>query len=467
MRAESERAYQDGGLAAATLPPPDDEDDFDPSLATGVDEILQSVTPDPSIDLHKMARTTRDTALQQLRAGQSEFQERRARQNKRAEQDRWFALAQGMLAPTQTGGFGESLGTTAGALRAQSAQQAQIEATHAEEEQRFAEREHEIAGDYFDALGNLEGFKNTSRARVVGTRIVINPNQMDDVKSGKIREADADRVIASIVMMPTGQTVNRIETVDGRAIEEGGDPLIVIDPKLSPTQAAAQKAATETAGLSVRSQADTAKLGVNALPIMTRLQKAYGLLQTLKEDTSGLNEQIRTVAQWAGISEVIDDNTTLATIHSMFGRKVLDDLRLLTGSKTDFEYVQIEKQNAGLKKSVPENLMILDENMRMLNELIDKGEFAAQNLAAGPGTGEKEFWLKNYTRYRQSQAEAAMEYDEVTRQAPPSKLESLVKMYQESEGNPEEQKYLIKAFREYYDIPDEVALKLREMGAAI
>jgi len=200
---------------------------------------------------------------------------------------------------------------------------------------------------------------------------------------------------------------------------------------------------------------------------MTRLQKAYGLLQTLKEDTSGLNEQIRTVAQWAGISEVIDDNTTLATIHSMFGRKVLDDLRLLTGSKTDFEYVQIEKQNAGLKKSVPENLMILDENMRMLNELIDKGEFAAQNLAAGPGTGEKEFWLKNYTRYRQSQAEAAMEYDEVTRQAPPSKLESLVKMYQESEGNPEEQKYLIKAFREYYDIPDEVALKLREMGAAI
>ena len=467
MRSEVERTYQTGGLAQVAGPPDEEEEGFDVAQATGVNEILESVGTSPGPDLYKMAAMNRDTAIQQLRAGQAEFTERKARQNKRAEQDKWLALAQGMLAPTQTGGFGESLGTAAGALRDQSAQQMEVEALHAAEEQRFAERETEVAGDYFDALSNLEGFKNNSRARVVGTRIVINPNQMDDVKSGKLREADADRVIASIVMLPSGETVNRIETVDGRAIEEGGDPLIVIDPKLSPTQAAAQKAATETAGLSVRSQVDVAKLGVNALPIMTRLQKAYGLLGDLKEDTSGLNEKIRTVAQFAGITELIDDNTELATLHSMFGRKVLDDLRLLTGSKTDFEYVQIEKQNAGLKKSVPENLMILDENMRMLNELIDKGEYAAQTLSEGPGTQEKTFWLDNYTRYRKSQAEAAVQYDAKTREAPVSKEETLVKMYQENEGNREEQIYLLEAFREYYDITDEVALALRKMGAPL
>lgn len=462
MRSEVERAYQNGGLAQVALPPDeDDEGGFDPASVTGVDEILASVDPSPGPDLYKMARVTKDTALEQLRAAQGEFQERRAKQNKRAEQDRWLAMAQAMLSPTKTGGFGENVGMAAGTLRDQSAQQAQVEALHAAEEQRFAEREHEIAGDYFDALGNLEGFKNNSRARVVGSKTVIDPAQADAVASGEMLEQDADRVWANAIMQPDGKVETSI------ALDLEGTPYRVVEPRKDPQQAAAQTAATTGAAAAVTTQFTYAKEGLSVLPMVRRYQRAYQRLSELKEDTSGLNEKIRAFAQFAGITELIDDNTTLAQLHSMFGRAVLQDLRLLTGSKTDFEYTQIEKMNSSLKKSVPENLAIIEEQLHVLNMKIDKGEHAAQNISEGPGIDSKDFMLEEYLRYRQQQAEAAIAYDAETRQAPESKLDALIEAVQQNEGNLEEQGYHIQSFREFYDIPEEVALQLRSVGAGI
>ncbi len=456
------KKFQNGGLAEVALPPDDDDEEgFDPASVTGVDEILASVTPSPGPDLYKMARVTKDTALEQLRAAQGEFQERRARQNKRAEQDRWLAMAQAMLSPTKTGGFGENVGMAAGALRAQSAQQTETESLHAAEEQRFAEREHEIAGDYFDALGNLEGFKNNSRARVVGSKTVIDPAQADAVASGEMKEMDADRVWANAIMQPNGTVETSI------ALDLEGRPYRVVEPRKDPQQAAAQTAATTGAAAAVTSQFTYAKEGLSVLPMVRRYQRAYQRLSELKEDTSGLNEKIRSFAQFAGITELIDDNTTLATLHSMFGRAVLQDLRLLTGSKTDFEYTQIERMNAGLTKSVPENLSIIEEQLNVLNMKIDKGEHAAQNISEGPGIESKDYMLEEYLRYRQQQAEAAIAYDEQTRQAPESKLDALIEAVRQNEGNLEEQSYHIQSFREFYDIPEEVALKLRSAGAGI
>jgi undecaprenyl pyrophosphate synthase len=456
------KKFQNGGLAQVAGPLDEDEEEgFDAAQGMGVDQILSSVGAETPPDLYKMAAMNRDTALQQLRAGQAEFSERRDRQNKRAKQDRWLAMAQAMLSPTKTGGFGENLGMAAGALRDQSAQQMEVESLHAAEEQRFAEREMEVAGDYFDSLANLEGFKNNSRARVVGTKTVITPEDNARIAAKEITEADAERNVISIIMQPDGKTVSRIEK------DANGRPWVIVDPKLVPSQAAAQTVATVTAASSVRSQFDTAKMGVNAIPIVTKLQRAYGLLRSLKEDTSGLNEKIRQVAQWAGISELIDDNTTLAVIHQMFGRQVLDDLRMLTGSKTDYEYGKVEGMNANLGKSVPESLAILDEHMIRLNEMVDKGEFAAQNISQGPGTEEKDFLLKQYLNHRKFQAEAAVEYDAKTREAPESKLESLIEAVRQNEGNLEEQSEHIKMFRKYYDIPEEVELILRTAGAGI
>jgi len=455
------KKFQAGGLAAVNLDEDEEEGGFfDVSQATGVDEILASVTPSPAPDLQKMARMNRDTALQQLRAGQSEFEQRQARQQKQAEQDRWFALAQGMLAPTQTGGFGENIGMAAGALREQSAQQALIEEKQALQHQKFAEREHEIASDYYDALENLSGFKSTSRARVVGTQTVIAPDQLQAVKDGTIKEADAERNIISIIMQPDGTTISRVER-DAAT----GEPYRIVDPGKVPAQAAAQKAATVTAGKAMENMIAQAKMGVEAIPSVNRLQRAYGLLTTLREDTSGLSEKIREVAQWAGISEVIDDNTTLSVLHGMFGRQVLSDIRVLTGNKTDYEFKKVSDMNAILGKDTEANLGLLDEQMNVLDEIITRGEYAAQELTEGPGTEEKSFWQDQYLRFRKQQAEAAMEYDAATRTAPPLKEEQLIKLFQGAADNPDEQAYLIEAFEEHYDLTDEVRLALRELGA--
>jgi hypothetical protein len=372
-----------------------------------------------------------------------------------------------MLAPTQTGAFGENVGMAAEQLRGANALTFEQEQAIAEEEERLLHREYEIAGDYFDSLANLEGFKNNSRARVVGTSTAIDPRQAAAVRDGTMRESDADRVMISTIMQPDGTTISRVETTDGIPFEQGGDPFIIVDPRKVPSQAAAQTAATVTASEAVKSAVTVAKLGVDAIPMVTRLQRAYGLLSSLKEDTSGLNEKMRQVAQWAGISEVIDDNVTLATLHKMFGSQILQDLRLLTGSKTDFEYQKVEGMNARLGASVAENIGIIDEHMLMLNEMVDKGEFAAQNLAEGPGTEEKGFWLKQYLNHRKSQAELAAEYDAETRQAPDHQLQRLMEKMQEAQGNPDEQGLLIKEFREYYDIPENIQLELRKAGVAI
>jgi len=457
-------AYQAGGLAAVTE---EEEEVFDPSAMTGTEEIIEEVKPDPIGELRKMATMTKDDALARLRESRDTLAARRTKQEQRAEQDRWLALAQSMLSPTRTGAFGENVGMAAGQLRDVNAQTFEQEAVLAEEEERLLHREYEIAGDYFDSLANLEGFKSTSRARVVGSITVTDPRDQAKVDQGLMRESEAKRVTLSTVMMPNGDTHSEIETVDDIPYAEGGVPYSVVDPRKVPSQAAAQKTAEQVASEAAKTQFLTAKKGMDAIPMVTRLQRAYGLLQGLDEDTSGLNEKMRQVAQWAGISEVITDNVELATLHKMFGAQILQDLRLLTGSKTDFEYTKVEQQNARLGASVAENLGIIDEHMFMLNEMIDKGEYAAQRMSTGPGTEEKGFMLEQYLRHRQSQADAAREYDQETRAAPEDKLRELIRAVENNVGSPEEQKFHIDAFDQFYDIPEDVKLRLRAAGAGI
>ena len=197
------------------------------------------------------------------------------------------------------------------------------------------------------------------------------------------------------------------------------------------------------------------------------MQEAYTHLGTLREDTSGLTEAMRRVATFAGITEVIDDNTTLSRLHRLFGDKVLADLHLLTGTKTDFEYKKMEELNAGLGKDVDSNLGIIDDQMTRLYEMVDKGEYAAQRISEGPGMAERDFMLEQYTRWRQKQSDAALEYDKVTRLAPPSKEDALIQNIRGAGGNKDEINAQIEMFEEFYDLTDEVRLQLRELGADI
>ncbi len=450
------KRFQTGGLAAVTPPQDEETVPFNPADVTGTEELV----PDPLEELRGMATMNRDTAMARLRQSRENLAERRTKQERRAAQDKWLALASAMLSPTRTGAFGENLGMAAEGIMGARALGAQQEQAMADEEARLLDAEFRVAGDYYDALTNLQGFKSTSRARVIGTTTAIDPAQLDAVNSGEMREADADRVIVSMIMQPDGTTVARVER------DDQGRPFRIVDPRRVPSQAAAQEAATATARSATQSAVDTAKTGIQAMSALRRLQRAREMLEGLTEDTSGLNEIIRNVAQFAGISEAIDDNTTLATLHSMFGKQVLADLRLLTGSKTDFEMQQVERMNARLSANVDENLAILDEQLAVLGEIVDKGEFAAQNLSEGPGTEERDFWLQQYLSFRENQAQAAAEYEE--RQlliAPPEANEYLLEQLKLNRGNTEAQRLLIQQYQQRFNIPPEMAVPIRETGA--
>ncbi len=123
--------------------------------------------------------------------------------------------------------------------------------------------------------------------------------------------------------------------------------------------------------------------------------------------------------------------------------------------------------NANLGKDIESNLGIIDEQLGVLDEMVTKGEFAAQELKEGPGTEEKAFWLEQYLRFREQQAQAAIEFNRESRVAPRSKEEQLIKLYRQNAGNPTEQAYLLDAFEELYDFTDEIRLQLRQLGAEL
>ncbi len=459
-----------GALEQAALPPLGEEErqqalaNFDPSSVTGTEEIIEAVQPDPLAELRKMATMTKDDAMARLRESRATLAKRRTKQERGAEQDRWLALAQGMLSPTQTGAFGENVGMAAENLRGANAMTFKQEQAIAEEEERLLTREYAVAGDYFDSLANLEGFKSNTRARVVGLRDVISPADQIRIQKGEITEAEAERNFVSVIMQPDGTTVGRLER------QQDGTPWIMVNPNKDPSQLAAQTTAKNVASLSVQNANKQANDGILMMPAILRLRRAHNLLVTLDENTSGLNEAIRTVAQWAGISDTaISDNTTLAALHRLFGDQVLVDLKVLTGNKTDFEYKKMEELNAGLKKSVPENLAILEQGMIKMNEIIERGEYAAQMLAESPGNEEAKHWQNQYVRFQKESAELMQlrEIEQGPPAVPQATLDKFMLLMQEAQGNPTEQKRIMDLFRKRAEIPQELIVPLRELGAPL
>ncbi len=77
------------------------------------EDIIEDVMPDPLEGVMPDPVRAATSSLSQARARLSALQEKR---ESRSKTDKWLALAQGMLSPTKTGGFGESLSLSAGAI---------------------------------------------------------------------------------------------------------------------------------------------------------------------------------------------------------------------------------------------------------------------------------------------------------------------------------------------------------------
>jgi len=128
--------YQVGGLAAIAGVPLRSDDDDDESITR---ELVESAKPDPVRDLRKRMKINRDQAMTSLRSAREAILSQRA-----DPAAKWFALAQGMLAPTRTGGFGESLGATAGLLGIERKERRATEIAQAEKLRAIEASEHQV-----------------------------------------------------------------------------------------------------------------------------------------------------------------------------------------------------------------------------------------------------------------------------------------------------------------------------------
>lgn len=156
--------YQSGGLAEvagsyddeenASMPDPSVDPEQPGALeqvATPIsEEIVANAMPDPLRKAREINTMSRDAAIARLTAGRDALQKKQYDPSAK-----WLAMAQGFLAPTRTGGFGESVSNAAGRVgdvvkdtqdynTGHEKQLLDLEAEMAKAEESYSEREIDI-----------------------------------------------------------------------------------------------------------------------------------------------------------------------------------------------------------------------------------------------------------------------------------------------------------------------------------
>jgi len=463
MRSEVERAYQGGGDVEEAIP---------------VNQLIERVVdPTPGQSLQSMIMEHRDQALERLRAGQTAMQERHVQQRKDAEQAKWFSLAQGMLAPTKTGGFGESLGATAGLMRQEASLRQQQEQSMAEEAMAYQEQEQEIGTGAIEQLTDVEEAAaragTASRPRVAGQTKIYNEEDLAAFRAGEENPATGEKWKredmrinwVNAKLMPDGSTQYEI------AGAPGAEPFQVVDAKSDPNLAALLAAATKSGTMGTEGIIMDARAGLDVMENVRGYQKASILLRNLVNDPSGLREKVRTFANFVGLSEeLVPDHTPLARLQGLFGERVLQQLGRLTGTKSNFEYKKVEANNANLGQNVDDNMGLIMDSLASLQRVIDVGEIAAGQLTGIPGINQ-DYMLGRYSRFRDEQKQLQLSQEKDSRVPVPGASEILLQQIQDlgPAATKEQHDEIMKVFTETkgWDIPDETKVELRKLGVGI
>lgn len=461
------KRFQNGGLV-----------EEDEETAIPVNQLIERVVdPTPGQNLPKMIIEHRDQALERLRSGQGEMQARHARMRKDAEQAKWFALAQGMLAPTKTGGFGESVGTTAGLMRQESALRQQQEQSMAEEALAYQEQEAGIGTEAIEQLTDVEEAQyrasQASRPRVAGQTKIYNQDDLRAFRAGEENPATGaqwkreDMRInwVNAKLMPDSTTQYEI------AGEPGGEPFQVVDAQSDPNLAALLASATKSGTLGTENIIMDARAGLDVMQTVRNYQKASTLLQNLVNNPGGLREKVRTFANFFSLSEeLVPDNVSLARLQGLFGEQVLNDLGRLTGTKSNFEYKKVEANNANLGQNVDENMGLVMDSLAALHRVIDEGERAAGALTGVPGINQ-DYMLNRYARFRDEQKQMQLSQEKDSRVPVPGATDVLLQQIRDlGEGaSKEEHDKVLKMFTETkgWDIPEDTKTELRKLNVGI
>jgi hypothetical protein len=313
-----------------------------------------------------------------------------------------------MLAPTRTGGFGESVGAAAGMIR----------------EARGEHREAltNIEKDLLDAEVKQQTLLQSARARLGGSSKVYHPD--DQVKYPN--DPSKWRHIEKQTIVHSDGTTEHIFT--GLANGEILEVVSNLNPTAVSEAALAKKAATDTATL--RSHEITT--GLNSTLAVNKLQTARDIFAGIS--TSGIKGKFIDFAQFVNIP--LDENADFQLARRLMGAEVLNQLTLLTGTKTDFEYKKIEELNASTAKGKEANLAIIDDMLKRYENMIKFGEEAALERAKDPDT---DLSVGRFRTFRSEQsARAEMKQVQQATQVQPSDAAAdadLIKLFDTNNAN--------------------------------
>lgn len=373
-------ADQTGGLAAVTGVDPDEQDD--PSLVE-VPGALEEVTGRkptylPTQSSRAGKAMTNTDALKRLEEARLRLVERRDA-IAADKSGRWLALAQGMLAPTKTGGFGESVGAAAGLIR------------EAKGEHREALTN--IEKDLLDAEVKQQTLLQSARARLGGSSKVYHPDDQVEFPDDptKWRHIEKQTIVHS-----DGTTEHIFTgTEDGQILE--------VVSNLNPTAVSEAEAAKKAAGDDTKLRSHEIEQGLNSTLAVNKLQTARDIFAGIS--TSGIKGKFIDLAQFFGIE--IGENADFQLARRLMGAEVLNQLTLLTGTKTDFEYKKIEELNASTAKGKEANLAIIDDMLKRYENMIGFGEDAALQRAQDRGDPKTDLSVMRFRNFRSEQAAAA------------------------------------------------------------
>ena len=355
-----------GGLAAVT--DIEEEEVITPDSIDVGELVSRTTDPKPGQSITSMILQHKQESMDLLRDGRSRIAERRAAQAKADNRNKWLSLAQGMLAPTRTGSFGESLGASAGLLR----QESELRSKHAqgfgEEESGYDAAEMDAKGQSIDQLIAMDkaGRNRFGQTTVGGPETAVHP---DDVNNGPENQR---LVLAQAYQDPNADNMDEsIQTVFLK--DENGEYILAAD-RTDPTRMGAITRAQERAQQEETRSQTTIGDALIAHGSMYDINRAMSILEQVDPttiSTSGINKLKNTVANILGVS--FGDTEDLTELQMIIADNYLKRLADLKGSSSNTELREMKSISANIGQNATANYRALVRMKNLYGRIIRRG----------------------------------------------------------------------------------------------
>jgi hypothetical protein len=336
--------FQEGGLAAVMGPPmPEEEESLTP------EEIVQRTTnPGAGQSLTQLIMNNKQSAIDRLRATRENLASRRDDQRSRMEQDKWLALAQAMLSPTQTGAFGENVGMAAGALREESARRGEAETMWDEQEYALTSAEIAAESEMIDQLLKQTGYGNQAKSLHGGVQTMVAPEDVN-------KPIGQQRLIFGVVREDQSGAPDMMALKD-----DDGEYFIAAD-RLEPARIAALTEAADRAESQTARSEDMIGTAYRVKTSLVNVRRANELLENAETiiETSGVNVLKNRLANFLNVD--FGDTVELTELQMRIADDYLKKLADLKGSSSDRDVMEMKGISVGLGQNATANYRMLKQ----------------------------------------------------------------------------------------------------------